>query len=192
MSAAREQRQARKANGLFVFGCLSLFALLSLFLLASFTIFFSLSLSFCIQSLSAVSLSTSCTDCPAGTCHMNDEYSHTLAHVFTRHSHRQSVDCSSRRASLLYETNLEQLTEEVESGERGVERRESLPFDSCHNSIHCLPKVYLKYTFHYHIVPYFPMNTLHNQSFFYCFASLIKSQKQLQGGAREGRGYVWL
>lgn len=43
-----------------------------------------------------------------------------LAHTFTRHSHRQSVDCSSRRASLLYETNLEQLTEEVESGEWGV------------------------------------------------------------------------
>lgn len=126
MSAAREQRQARKANGLFVFGCLSLFALLSLFLLASFTIFFlPLSLFFCIQSLSAVSLGTSCTDCPAGTCYMNDEYSHTLAHVFTRHSHRQSVDCSSRRGSLLYETNLEQLTEEVESGE-------------CRSGSHCL------------------------------------------------------
>lgn len=124
MRAAREQRQARKANGLFVFGCLSLFALLSLFLLASFTIFSSLSLSlffFCIQSLSAVSLSTSCTDCPAGTCHMNDEYSHTPAHSQDIHIDEVlTVRAVGRRFCMNLIWNSLQKKSRVESGEWGV------------------------------------------------------------------------
>lgn len=94
MRAAGEQRQARKANGLFVFGCLPLFALLSLFLLASFTIF-SLSL-YCFFFAYSLYLQSVWAH-PALTarlpgCHLLYEW-WILAHIFTRHSHRQSVEC---------------------------------------------------------------------------------------------------
>lgn len=49
--------------------------------------------------------------------YMNDEYSHT----YSPDIHIDKVLSLSRRASLLYETNLEQLTEEVESGEWRIE-----------------------------------------------------------------------
>lgn len=117
MRAAGEQRQARKANGLFVFGCLPLFALLSLFLLASFTIF-SLSLyCFFLHTVFICSQSEHILHwlpgCPVATCYTNDEYSHT----YSQDIHIDKVLSVSRRASLLYETNLERLTEEVESRE---------------------------------------------------------------------------
>lgn len=84
--------------------------------------FFPLSFSFfCIQSLSAVSLSTSCTDCPAGTCHMNDEYSHTPAHSQDIHIDKVlTVRAVGRRFCMNLIWNSLQKKSRVESGEWGV------------------------------------------------------------------------
>lgn len=90
-------------------------------LLYHFFLTLSLSFFFCIQSLSAVSLSTSCSDCPAGTCHMNDEYSHTPAHSQDIHIDKVlTVRAVGSRFCMKLIWNSLQKKSRVESGEWGV------------------------------------------------------------------------
>lgn len=109
-------RRERQTDYLFsaAFLCLLYFRYFCLpplpFFLSLFLLFF------CIQSLSAVSLSTSCTDCPAATCYMNDEYSHTHIHkTFT--STKCWVWAVGRRFCMKLIWNSLQKKSRVESGE---------------------------------------------------------------------------